>query len=73
MKISYDEEVDAAYIRFTEKPAQVTTQRISEDVAINFGEDNEVVGIEILSAHKHLFPQRENLHIEIENAEVEKV
>ena len=30
VKISYDPEVDAAYIRFVEGPIQVTTHRLSE-------------------------------------------
>jgi uncharacterized protein YuzE len=34
MRISYDSQVDAVYIRFIEGPVQVTTQRLSEDVAI---------------------------------------
>ncbi|MBI5412363.1 DUF2283 domain-containing protein [Candidatus Peregrinibacteria bacterium] len=70
MQIIYDDEVDAAYIRFTKKPAQVTTQRISEDVAINYDSKNEVVGIEILSASEHLFPRSGKLQLEVQNAEI---
>ncbi|MBI4302102.1 MAG: DUF2283 domain-containing protein [Chloroflexi bacterium] len=54
MKIQYDREVDAAYIYLKERPAQVTTVRLSEDVAVDFGPGEEVVGIEILDASKHL-------------------
>ncbi len=56
MKIKYDPEVDAAYISFKKKrgPVQVTTIRITEDIAVDFGPGEEVVGIEILSASEHL-------------------
>ena len=54
MKISYDPKVDALYVRFLDKPSQVITHRLSEDVAVNYGPDGDVVGIEVLSAHEHL-------------------
>jgi uncharacterized protein YuzE len=54
MKIIYDPKVDAAYIRLKEGRFQVTTQRLSEDVAINYASDGSVVGIEILDAQKYL-------------------
>lgn len=50
MKIKYDPEVDAAYISFKKGPAQVTTLRLSEDVAVDLGPHEEIVGIEILDA-----------------------
>lgn len=55
MKLSYDPEVDAAYLRLREGKFEVTTHQLSEDVAINFAPDGKVVGIEFLSASKHLF------------------
>ena len=54
MKITYDRKVDAAYIYLKERPSQVTTIRLTEDVAVDFGPGEEVVGIEILSASQHL-------------------
>ena len=54
MKIRYDRQVDAAYIYLKERPAQVTTVRLTEDIAVDFGPGEEVVGIEILSASEHL-------------------
>lgn len=53
MKIKYDPEVDAAYISFREDIVQVTTIRITEDIAIDFGLHEEIVGIEILDASEH--------------------
>jgi uncharacterized protein YuzE len=53
MKITYDPEVDAAYIRFKPKKAELTTVRLSEDIAVDFGPNEEIWGIEILDASKH--------------------
>ena len=67
MKISYDPEVDAAYIRFVQGPVQVTTHRLSEDIAINYGPNGELVGIEILSAREYLKFSNEIPEIQLEN------
>lgn len=67
MKIKYDPEVDAAYISFKEGIVQVTTIRITEDIAIDFGPHEEIVGIEILDASEHLNIMRESPKIELEN------
>lgn len=67
MKISYDPEVDAAYIRFVEGPIEVTTHRLSEDIAINYGPKGEVVGIEILSAKEYLKFSDHTPEVQLEN------
>ncbi len=67
MKIKYDPEVDAAYISFKEGIVQVTTMRITEDIAIDFGPREEIVGIEILDASEHLSIMKESPKIELEN------
>jgi len=67
MKIKYDPEVDAAYISFKKGPTQVTTVRVTEDLAIDFGPKEEIVGIEILDASQHLDLSRENPLVELEN------
>jgi uncharacterized protein YuzE len=54
VRITYDRRVDAAYICLKERPGQVTTVRLTEDIAVDFGPGEEVVGIEILSASEHL-------------------
>ena len=50
MKIKYDPKVDALYIRFIDEPAECEVIRINEQVAINIGLGEKVVGIEILDA-----------------------
>ena len=67
MKISYDPAVDALYVRFTDKPAQVTTQRLTEDIAVNYDPKGDVVGIEVLSAHEHLKFSRGKPKVEADN------
>ena len=67
MKMSYDSEVDAAYIRLEEGPFQVTPHEISEDVIINYAPDGRVVGIEILEASKYLFTNKKTPQVTLEN------
>ena len=45
MKVTYDPEVDALYIRLRDEPAEVTTQRLSEEVAINYAPDGRIVAL----------------------------
>ena len=54
MKLTYDPKVDALYVRFADKPTQVTTQRLTEDIAVNYGPKGDIVGIEILDARHYL-------------------
>ena len=70
MKISYDSKVDAVYFRFVDGPCQVTTQRLTEDVAINYDSKGEIVGIEVLSAHEHLKFSGKRPKVMIENLQV---
>jgi len=50
MRITYDPDVDALYIRFIE--ATVTTEHLAEGVALDYAEDGRIAGIEILDAQK---------------------
>lgn len=50
MKISYDKEVDALYIRLVEGASQCHTVHLSDSISLNFGEGERLVGIEILDA-----------------------
>lgn len=67
MKLSYDSVVDAAYIRLEEGTYEVTTHELSDDVMINYAPDGRVVGIEILSASKHLFGNKKTPQVTLEN------
>ena len=50
MRITYDADVDALYVRFIE--ATVTTQHVTDGIAIDYTADGRIAGIEILDAHK---------------------
>ena len=52
MKITYDREVDALYIRF--KETTVTTKHLAEGIAADYDADGRLAGIEILDAVKRL-------------------
>ena len=52
MKITYDREVDALYIRF--KEATVTTEHLAEGIAADYDAEGHLVGIEILDAMQRL-------------------
>lgn len=52
MKITYDHELDALYIRFKETPA--TTNHLVEGIAADYDENGLLAGIEILDAVKRL-------------------
>jgi len=54
MKISYDQDVDAAYISFKGKHMPATTVRLTEDISVDFGPGEELSGIEILDASEHM-------------------
>lgn len=53
MKLTYDSEADALYILLRGHGVDHTV-RISADVAIDYGPDGEIHGIEILAASEHL-------------------
>jgi uncharacterized protein YuzE len=58
MKISYDSEIDALYIRLLEGKHECRTVRLSEEVALNIGAGEKLVGIEILDAKSILGPAK---------------
>lgn len=52
MRITYDPEVDAFYIRF--KETTVTTKHLTEGIAADYDSDGNLAGIEVLDAMKRL-------------------
>ena len=54
MKISYDPEADALYIRLIEGEYECRTLRLNEEIALNIGPGEKLVGIEILDAKEVL-------------------
>ena len=54
MRITYDEQADAMYIRLVDQPCQCRNLRLSEEVTLDLGPDEVLVGIEILDAKRLL-------------------
>jgi uncharacterized protein YuzE len=54
MKISYDSEIDALYIRLIEGKHECRTVRLNEEIALNIGKGEKLIGIEILDAKEVL-------------------
>ena len=52
MKIEYDEKADLLYMRLDVRAQEVLNRRISEDVVLDLGEGQRIVGIEILNASR---------------------
>ena len=50
MKISYDSEIDALYIRLVEGKHQCRTLQLTNEITLNIGENELLVGIEVLDA-----------------------
>lgn len=49
MKIDYSHEADALYIRFNENVI-IDTDEISPEIIMDYNEEGNIIGIEILSA-----------------------
>lgn len=54
MKLSYDPRYNIAYIQLREKPAEVETIRISDELNIDLSPDGKIYGIELLNANEQL-------------------
>lgn len=54
MNIVYNDKTDLLYIRFDERKQDVINKRVSEDIVLDIGENDRIVGIEILDASQHL-------------------
>jgi len=58
MQILYNAKTDLLYLRLDDRKQQVINKRLSEHILLDLGEDNRIVGIEILDASKHLNLER---------------
>jgi len=54
MQIMYDAKTDLLYFRLDSQKQQVVNKRVSEDIVLDIGSGDKIVGIEILDASKHL-------------------
>jgi len=54
MQILYNAKTDLLYIRLDDRKQPVINKRLSEDIVLDVGEGDRIVGIEILDASKRL-------------------
>ena len=69
MKISYDRETDALYIRLIDGEHECRTVRLNEEIALNIGPAEVLVGIEVLDA-KQVLGQGQLPSVVLENVSV---
>ena len=54
MRITYDLEVDAAYIYLTDRVIDPDTVQIDDDINLDFDANDRLVGIEVLAASERI-------------------
>jgi len=54
MNILYNDKTDLLYIRFDGRKQEVVNKRVSDSIVVDIGEDEKVIGIEILDASKNM-------------------
>jgi len=54
MQILYNDKTDLLYLRLDDRKQPIVNRRVSEDIVLDIGEDEKIVGIEILDASQHL-------------------
>jgi uncharacterized protein YuzE len=52
MKIEFDRRADLIYVRFDPRSQEVTNRRVSQDIVLDVGPGEKIVGIEIMNASK---------------------
>jgi uncharacterized protein YuzE len=70
MRITYDTQVDALYIRFI--VTTVTTQHVAEGIAVDYAADGRIAGIEILDARKRFGDQEVFRKVVLEDVALSK-
>jgi len=54
METLYNSKTDLLYLRLDDRKQEVLNKRISDDIIIDIGDDNRIVGIEIVDASRNL-------------------
>lgn len=58
MQLVYDSKTDLLYIRLDDQKQSVINRRVSDDIVLDIGEGEKIIGIEILDASHHLNLER---------------
>ena len=54
MQITYDSVADLLYLRFDERAQPLVNRRIAEDLVLDVGKGERIVGLEIMNASRRL-------------------
>ena len=54
MHVSYNDRTDLLYIRLDDRKQDVINRQVSDDVVLDIGEGDRIIGIEILDASRHI-------------------
>jgi uncharacterized protein YuzE len=54
MNITYNDKTDLLYIRLDDRKQDVINKRVSEDIVVDVGENDKIIGIEIIDASRHI-------------------
>ena len=54
MNVLYNDKTDLLYLRLDETRQDIISQRVTEDIVLDIGEGDKIVGIEILEASRHV-------------------
>lgn len=58
MNIAYNDKNDLLYIRLDDRKQEVINRRVTENIVLDIGEGDRIVGIEILDASKYVTLER---------------
>lgn len=72
MKLTYDPRYNIAYIRLHEKPMEVETIKVSDEINIDIAPDGTIYGIELLNANEQLRKEDEGKLLVINEATGER-
>ncbi len=54
MTIHYDSKTDLLYLRLESSEQLITNKRVSDDIVLDMGANDKIIGIEIMDASKHV-------------------
>jgi uncharacterized protein YuzE len=54
MQIQYDSKTDLLYLRLESEKQEVINKRITENIVLDIGKNDKIIGIEIMDASKHI-------------------
>ncbi len=58
MQILYNDKTDLLYLRLDDRKQVVVNKRLSDEIVLDLGEDDRIVGIEFINASRQLNLER---------------